>query len=303
MLPQTFIMREEEELVLDDGSAHRTPELVQAERILVHAIEVIAGIHRVVANVFEQAAVQFVAARFGDDADLAAGPGAVFGGVVAGFHAELLHRFEAGLQAEGRGSLAVQVAGRGIHNRGAFHAIELYCVLLIRLPTEADVVKGTAAGGLRSGSQEVQLRNLAPVDGHFRHFAGIYVGSDGGGTGFHHGQIAARNRDGGGDSRSLQGDVQGSFLADRQVDVFVCSRFQPGGGCGNGIGGGRKAGGEVDAGSVANRFTCRAGLLVNNFDGDVGEDTSRSVRNGAGEAGLIHLCESELRESEACDQG
>src|SRR5712692_9220291 len=75
-------------------------------------IEEVARIERAVAQVFEQRAVENVAARFRYDADLAGRSGTELRRVVARFNAELLNGFKAGLQAESRRDLAVQITGR-----------------------------------------------------------------------------------------------------------------------------------------------------------------------------------------------
>src|SRR5258708_27889683 len=61
-LPQTFLVRIDEGLVLDDGAAGARAELVQGERRQGGAVERRACIQSVVAHRVERAAVEFVRA-------------------------------------------------------------------------------------------------------------------------------------------------------------------------------------------------------------------------------------------------
>src|SRR5215510_9226468 len=71
----SFIAPEEKHLILHDRAADGTAELVHPKREFVDAIrpdavEEIAGVHRVIAQKFEQGAMDRVASRLRYDADL-----------------------------------------------------------------------------------------------------------------------------------------------------------------------------------------------------------------------------------------
>ena len=142
-----FVAAEEERAILRQRPAHRTTELVEAERRLRHRrraagfgddaavgvalrVEVVRGIELVAAQVLEHRAVHRVGARLGDHADLPAGSRAVLGSVAAGLDAELLHVLQARLQLEEAGVLAVQHAGRRVDDPAGLDAVVLDDVLI-----------------------------------------------------------------------------------------------------------------------------------------------------------------------------
>ncbi len=65
-LADAFVVREVEELVLDDRAADVAAKLVEAERC-GQGCEIVFCVHRVVAEIVEQRAVDGVAAGLGDD--------------------------------------------------------------------------------------------------------------------------------------------------------------------------------------------------------------------------------------------
>src|SRR4030095_4204735 len=120
-----LIAAKEKRAIPSDRAAEGSAELVLPQLRLAEIgdyaavrvallVEVVRGIEGVIAEVLDQGAMEGVAARHGDDADLAAGAGAIFGRVVVRFDTELLDVFEARLQLERRVVLAVHVAGRGV---------------------------------------------------------------------------------------------------------------------------------------------------------------------------------------------
>src|SRR5262245_41429753 len=67
-LQKIFLAAEKEQLVLDNGAAYRSAELVEPQGRLFHtAIEIVARVEPVVADVFEKFAMQAVRAGFGGD--------------------------------------------------------------------------------------------------------------------------------------------------------------------------------------------------------------------------------------------
>src|SRR5215831_845248 len=100
-LGKIFLAGEKEQFVLNNRSADRSAELVKPQRRLFHAaIEIVARIEPVVANVFEQVSMPAVRAGFGGDGDLAAGTPAEFRRVGAAFDMKLLDVLETLRQAE-----------------------------------------------------------------------------------------------------------------------------------------------------------------------------------------------------------
>lgn len=100
-LEKIFLAGENEQLILENGPADRSAELIKPQGRLFHAvIEIVARIEPVVANVFEQVAMPAVRAGFGGDGDLAAGTPAEFRRIGAGFDMKLLDVLETLRQAE-----------------------------------------------------------------------------------------------------------------------------------------------------------------------------------------------------------
>ena len=90
-MEKVFLAGEKEQLVLENGAADRSAELVEPQGRLFRAmIEIVARVKPVVADVFEQVAMPVVRARFGDDGDLAACTPAEFRRIGAGFDVKLL---------------------------------------------------------------------------------------------------------------------------------------------------------------------------------------------------------------------
>src|SRR5437870_144346 len=79
-----FNTGKEETLIFHQGTSDGTAELIQAQNRRVCSIEEIAGVQRIVPEVFEQAAMKPVAAALGDDADLSAAAGAELRRIIAG---------------------------------------------------------------------------------------------------------------------------------------------------------------------------------------------------------------------------
>src|SRR5262249_41131088 len=118
----------------------------------------------VVTEVLECGAVKPVAARFGDDADLATRACAVLRWVTVRINAELLHILQRGLQAEGRCDLAVQIARGGVNDGGAFDAVVTDGVLLRSAPGKPDIAERARTTVERAGRLQIKLRDLAAIE-------------------------------------------------------------------------------------------------------------------------------------------
>lgn len=177
--------------------------------------------------------------------------------------------------------------GGGVDDGGGFDTVETDGVLLVRAAGEADVIERAATGGLGAGSEEVELGDLAAVDGHLRHFARIDVGADGGRAGIDDGEFAAGHGDFSGHRGRLHDDVNGAFLAEGEVDFFVRGVVQAGAGGDDGVGGGAEIGDEEDAGIGRFDVALGAGFFVSNADGCAGDDGAGGIGNDAGKAALV----------------
>ena len=213
-------------MFLTIGAADRSAELVLLQQRLGQArgrVEIVRRIDLVAAQVLEPGAVDAVAARFGDDADLSAAAGAVLGGIGARLDAELLDVLEARLQLERRRDLAVQVARRGVDDRRAFDAVVADRVLLDRASAEPDVLPRAGAGVLRSRRLQHQLRHLPPVHGQPLHFTWADVDAEARGA-----QVEDRRRAGHRHrflhAGRLQLEVERQLLANRERHRGVLNR-------------------------------------------------------------------------------
>ena len=162
--------------------------------------------------------MEAVAAGLGDDADLAAGAGAVFRRIVARLDAELLHVLEARLQLERRVVLAVHVARRGVDDRRALDAVVADDVLLDGAAAEPDVLPGAGAGVLRAGRLQQQLRHLPAVDRQVEHLALADVDADAGGADVDRGRCPATVTVSVTTGR-LQLEIEAEFLGGRERQV------------------------------------------------------------------------------------
>ena len=94
----SFVAAEKEKFVLDDRPADDAAKLVERQRAFGNpgrdVVEKVASVERVAAKIFEHRTVKLVAARFCDDADLAAGARAELGRKVARINAKFLNILE-----------------------------------------------------------------------------------------------------------------------------------------------------------------------------------------------------------------
>jgi hypothetical protein len=100
-LEKIFLAAENEQLVLDNGAADRSAELIEPQgRLFLTVIEIVARVEHVIANVFEEIAMPVVRSGFGSDGDLPSGASAELRGVGAGFDVKLLDVLETLREAE-----------------------------------------------------------------------------------------------------------------------------------------------------------------------------------------------------------
>src|SRR5262245_33200565 len=100
-LEKILLAAEKEQLVLDNGAADGSAELVEPQgRLFLTTIEVVARVEHFVANVFEQLAMPGVRTGFGGDGDLPASTPSEFRRIGAGFDMKLLDVLETLRQAE-----------------------------------------------------------------------------------------------------------------------------------------------------------------------------------------------------------
>src|SRR5437660_7828408 len=94
VLPELFVIAEDERLVPLDRPARRAAVLVATE-VRPLSVEEVARIERAVSQELEHRAVKLVGPRLEDGGDDAAGRSAVLGGVLAGQDAEFTNGFDA----------------------------------------------------------------------------------------------------------------------------------------------------------------------------------------------------------------
>ena len=267
--------------------------MVQPQRSLAGAVEEIAGIQRAVAEVFEEAAVELVAAGLADHADLARRSSAVLGRVVARIDPELGDRLEAVLQAEAGGDLAVEVAGRSIDDRAGFHPVETDCIFLVGAAAEANVVEAPAACRLRARGEQVQLRKLAAVQRKLRHFARVDVGPDRGGAEIDGRQLPAGDVDFGRHGLGLQDDVENALLADAERQPGVPGRAQALRLRFHGVGGRRQVGEREETSAIRDGLPFLRSFLVGDDYGGAGDDRARAVGHRADDSADVTLSDQQ----------
>src|SRR5260370_38490054 len=115
-------MGEKEEVVVREGRAQGSAERVEAELRFFHRIKEIAGVQFVISKVVKGRAVESVRSGLGNQSDLSASAGAVFGGVSVGLDAKFLNVLEAGLDPEGRIELRLKPPGGPADGGEPLHA-------------------------------------------------------------------------------------------------------------------------------------------------------------------------------------
>ena len=129
-----FIREEEERFILLERAADRASELIQSQLALLadNVVEKVGGVKCIVPEIFKPRTVKLVAAGLCHHANLAAGAGAVLGRIVIRIHAELLNVLKRRLKSERRRNLTIQIARRGVDDRGPFDAVVANFVLFDR---------------------------------------------------------------------------------------------------------------------------------------------------------------------------
>jgi hypothetical protein len=145
--------------------------------------------------------------------------------VGARLDAEFLNVLEACLQLERRRHLAVQVAGRGVDDRGTLDAVVPNRVLLDRPAREADVLPCSSSSVLGTWSLKQELRHLASVHREIVDFPLAQIHADSGGT-----QIQNRGGTGDGDvlrnACGLDLKIECELLANGKRDAGVLDRSE-----------------------------------------------------------------------------
>ena len=286
---QRFKAGKKEKLFLHERATHRTTELIEPQNRGTGPIEFIAGIQRIVPEVFKQAAVESVAAALGDDADLSTAPGPELRRIIAGVYPKLLYVLHAGLQPEYTVDLAADVAGVVGDDAASFNAVEAQGVLLEGPAVEAYIVEASGAEVDRARRHEVQLRDLAAVDRKFRNIARTDICPNRGGGGIDDSQRAAGHDhlrvDGGG----LERHVERSLLAHLQTDAGILRRRHTARFGREGVLGRRKLRGKVHTLLVGHNLLGAAGILVFHSDGGRGNHRTRGVGNRTHNASHVIL--------------
>src|SRR6185369_15528886 len=120
--------------VLLNRPADRAAKLIEPQLALLadDVVEKVRGVKRVVSHIFKYRTVKLVTTRFGDDADLSAGPRTKLSRIVVGIDPEFLHVLERRLEPKWRGNFTVKITGTRIDDGRAFNSVESNFVLLYR---------------------------------------------------------------------------------------------------------------------------------------------------------------------------
>ncbi len=161
LLAKRLEAAEEECPVRNDGTAERTAELIELER-LFPVVVFARCIERIVAPVFEKRSAVRVRAALADDGDVAARAKAALCRSEARVHTELRDRFHRCLKAELRTG-RVQVPGARVPYVSAIDAVVVQIILLIGFSIEAHARPSAVAVARRAGGQRHQVREVAAV--------------------------------------------------------------------------------------------------------------------------------------------
>ncbi len=145
---------EEEEAVVEDGSAQRSAvEVAAVLGLAAGGGEVVARVEVFVAEELEEAAVEGVGAGAGGDVDDAAVEAAELGGDVVGFDGELLNVVEDGKEGN--------LTGLGL--KGGDAVVE---ILVGARPAAVDAGEHGAGGQFNAGGERGELHEVARVERH-----------------------------------------------------------------------------------------------------------------------------------------
>src|SRR5205807_3204828 len=160
-LAHTFIVHEEEQLLLHQRTAQVSAKLVEAQWSRGRG-EIVLRVHGVVAEEVKQVSVKGVAAGLGDHVDDVARGAAVLRGIGGREHPEFLNAFDAGT-ADAR-LLASELGADSIHvNPGGVSAIEEDVDTGKSRFKPAETVLSEAAGGDGTGNQCDERGKVAAI--------------------------------------------------------------------------------------------------------------------------------------------
>ncbi len=285
LLAKALVAEKEEGLVLEEGAAECAAEVVTIELVLARgfAIEEVAGVEVVVAEVVEGLAVDLVGAGAGGDVDDGAGGAAELGaeggvddlelggGVDGGLEGDLVLRHIVEVDAvdlEVVGVFAIAGGGEGVRSEASAGCGEA-----------AVVGRDDGAGCEVSEVEEVaaiqrDLLNGLPVDDLAD---GEGLGLDGGGS--------ALDLDGGSGTLDGEPGVEGGVGVDFKRELEDGEAAEPGRGDGHRVVAGLERGGGEAARAVAGRVALGPGGDFADGHGGIGHDRAGRVGDGAGQVG------------------
>jgi len=252
-----FVVGKPEEFVFNGGPADGGAEDILAEgqtSICEEIGEEAIGVEFVIAEEFEEGAVELVGAVLEGDVDDGAGGAAIFGGVAGGLDFELLHGVEMSVDGEGDAFLA-----------GAI-----------------DIVAGCSGGG--AGDESGEGHEVAIADGHLQDCPVVDNLRERGSFRVDEG-LAALDGNGFLGVSGLESDIDADGLIDLEPDVALLEPFEAGGFDADGVVPDDKISEQVDAIGAGIDGAGDAGGEIRDGDTGVRDDGAASVGDDAGDAG------------------
>ena len=232
---EDFDVGEEEELVVLDGTADQSAELVEhqvvARRGAVQVVEIGVGVERLVAVLFEQAAVPGVGAGAGDHLDLHGAFGVAIGAGGGGGDGHLLDGI--GAREDGVEEAVAALVGVVLN----VDAVERDVQGALRQTVDRRAARHAGSGAARLGDD--QLGEVAAGEGQFVKLAADQGGGDGGALGLQ--DIgAAGDLDGFGERADFEPGVGGGRNAGIDLHVLDGDGLEAGVTDGDGVERGRQ---------------------------------------------------------------
>ncbi len=227
-LAEALVDAEEEELVLNDGTAEGAAELIEAELRITGdwigcagaTVECVAGVKEVVTDILERGATEVIGAGFGDEADLTTGTRSHLGGIAGGIDTKLLHCLERQCWRRKR------EPSSPLRLPGVVSMIEVASIPSRRMMfcstarPEKRMSPKVPEPELVAPNEEVELRDLATVDGQIFDLTSADVAADFGRLGIE-GSCARFDGDHGLCALDIEGEVGVDLLTYPESDAFA----------------------------------------------------------------------------------
>jgi len=239
------------------------------------------GVEFVIAEEFEEGAVELVGAVLEGDVDDGAGGAAIFGGVAGGLDFELLHGVETGYDdgVTEEGGVVVDAIE---HEVVVFDALSVDGEGDAFLAGAIDIVAGCSGGG--AGDESGEGHEVAIADGHLQDCPVVDNLRERGSFRVDEG-LAALDGNGFLGVSGLESDIDADGLIDLEPDVALLEPFEAGGFDADGVVPDDKISEQVDAIGAGIDGAGDAGGEIRDGDTGVRDDGAASVGDDAGDAG------------------